>query len=105
MVEKNLAKSNRSGRQLPRRRFHHWVGVLSKGTYKVVQAVELGEGGMKFQTLPDLKEHDQIVITFFIPQHQFVSLRSEVRYLQKEDGQIYCGVAFTKIDVLHRRKI
>lgn len=94
-------------RNYPRRALKRSVGVLYKGHYFMAISEEIGEGGMSVVTDMVMSDHEPLVISFQIPGGAFVSLRAEVRSLQKSaDEQILViGLAFTHIEFAMKRQI
>lgn len=93
-------------RQFPRREYERKIGLLCQGHYFIVQAGEIGEGGLSFMAYEELKSESQIVVTLQIPNGDFVSLRGAIRYVKNEDsGQFLHGISFENIMFNHKRQI
>lgn len=92
-------------RQYPRRAFERAIGVLVKGKYGLVDAHEIGEGGLSFTSVDPLPEDQNIVVNLRIPGGDFVSLRAEVKSSVKKGREYLNGVSFTGIQFAHKRQI
>lgn len=94
-------------RNYPRRVFKRSVGILYKGQYFMANSGEIGEGGMSILTDMVMSEHEPLVVSFQIPGGVFVSLRAEVRSLNKTDDPniLNLGLAFTHIEFAMKRQI
>lgn len=94
-------------RAFPRRAFKRSVGVLFKGAYFMAYSGEIGEGGMSVVTDMVLTENEPLVVSFQIPGGSFVSLRAEVRTIQKTEkpDTLVIGLAFTQIEFALKRQI
>ncbi len=93
-------------RQFPRRDFNRKIGLLCNGHYCIVEACEVGEGGLSFVAYEEFKLEANVVITLKIPHGDFVSLRGLVRYVNNQDsGQFTHGISFENITFNHKRQI
>ncbi len=94
-------------RQYPRRAMKRKVGVLSEGTYFIVDSGEIGEGGMSIISEYLLSEGAEVVVSFQIPQGDFVFLRGVVRSTQKKQGdtKVTHGLSFSEIAFGTKRQI
>ncbi|MEK2690730.1 PilZ domain-containing protein [Bdellovibrio sp. GT3] len=94
-------------RQYPRRAMKRKVGVLCDGTYFVVDSGEVGEGGMSIISDYLLSDGDEVVVSFQIPQGDFVFLRGVVRSTQKKQGdsRVTHGLSFSNINFATKRQI
>ncbi len=102
-----VADAPKFRRNFPRRVFTRTVGILYKGTYFIAQSGEIGEGGMSVFTDMIMTENEPLLVNFQIPGGAFVSLRAEVRSLDKADqaGVMIHGLAFTEIEFALKRQI
>ena len=66
-------------RKYPRKHFRKPVVILIKGFSQVVDGFEIGEGGLSFQTEMVLSIGDQIVVSFYIPDGGFFTLRATIK--------------------------
>lgn len=94
-------------RRHPRRNLTRGVGVLCAGRYSVGQAHEISEGGMMFRVAPGaegepLKAGQSVVLSFQIPNRDFVTLTAEILYKVKDQSY---GVKFLNISFERRRMI
>jgi hypothetical protein len=92
-------------RKYPRREYSSKVGVLIQGNYFVEAALELGERGMMFSTEIALKDLEEIVVSFSIPENFVVITRAQVRYSIRKGQKANVGVEFTNISFEDRRKV
>jgi hypothetical protein len=89
-------------RRTPRRQYHRSIGVLCQGSYQVLQAVQLSEGGMLFASTSQFTEKDQVVISLIIPGGGAVVARGEIIYNIAKDKSY--GVKFAPLP-LHLRRL
>lgn len=93
-------------RKYPRRQFYRSIGVLLAGQYFLVLGNEIGEGGIAFISSEPLEESTVLVLTFQIPNGDFVSTISEVRSsLSNPDGTYTLGCLFRNIKFENKRQI
>ncbi len=97
-------------RSYPRRPFVRAVGILFKGHYFLAQAGEIGEGGISIKTDLVLTEEEPLMISFQIPNGDFVCLRAVVRSTQKDEitdraDTVIHGLAFTNVEFALKRQI
>ena len=83
------------------------IGILCAGDYFVAQSGELGEGGMSILAEYVLQVGHKIVVSFHIPGGDFVSLRGEVKTVDKKnsEGFVPHGIKFDQIQFAHKRQI
>lgn len=101
-----MAKSNR---KFPRRPFNKPVAFTCKGVAAVVQAIEIGEGGLSIQTDMAFNILDKVVVNFYLPQAGFFTVRAEVKntvpaQVTKNDYMVY-GLGFVDVNLALKRKI
>lgn len=97
---------NQVRRRFPRRHFRRGVGILLGGKYFLGNGSEIGEGGMSFCSEKALKVGALVVLSFQIPDGEFVSVRAEVRNQDKmNDGGLEYGCAFENIAFERKREI
>ena len=97
-------------RNYPRRPFKRNVGVLFKGHYFLALAGEIGEGGMSIRADVVLTEEEPVMISFQIPNGEFVCLRAIIRSTQKTEtaelgSVIIHGLAFSNVEFAIKRQI
>ena len=98
-------------RQYPRRALKRKVGVLCDGSYIVCDTAEIGEGGMAIRSDFVLTEGHEIVLSFQVPQGEFVSLRGVVRSTQTSEGKkmgdsrVTHGLSFSNVPFAIKRQI
>jgi c-di-GMP-binding flagellar brake protein YcgR len=106
-VTATVQPTGASRRRVPRRNYRRSVGILFHGQYEMCRSVEIGEGGMKIQSVSPMRWMDHLVITFNIPGENLVCIRAEIRYEFKTNeptGNFY-GIQFMNIDFKSKRKI
>lgn len=92
-------------RRFPRRFFRRGVGVLIGGKYFMAHGSEIGEGGISFKTDRALRMGALVVISFQIPDGQFISVRAEVRNQEKGGSEAVYGCAFDNLSFDRKREI
>ena len=96
-------------RRFPRRQFRYSVGVLARGEYNVVSGLEIGEGGLLFQTTLELIKDSDVVLNFFVPGRSFISVRGLIVYslpdsANKGEKRSY-GIKFHSLAFEYKRVI
>lgn len=74
-----MMNANQFSRRFPRKKFLRPVAVVCKGVSAVFRGVEIGEGGVSFESDLAFNTNDQIVINFYIPQGGFFLVRATVK--------------------------
>ena len=93
-------------RKYPRKLFHKPVAYLCQGFSQVVMGVEIGEGGLSFESEQKILVDQNIVVNFFIPEGDFFSLQTSVRSVaSRQDGKTVCGVHFINMNLSLKRQI
>ncbi len=96
-------------RKYPRKHFKKPVVILIKGFSQVVDGFEIGEGGLSFQTNMALNIGDQIVISFYIPDGGFFTLRGVIKNTIPEQatkpGHVIYGTSFREVSIPLKRQI
>ncbi len=96
-------------RKYPRKHFKKPVVILIKGFSQVVDGYEIGEGGLSFQTDMALNIGDQIVVSFYIPDGGFFTLRGVVKNTIPDQttktGHVVYGTNFREVSVALKRQI
>ncbi len=93
-------------RKYPRKVFKKPVAYLCHGNSRVVMGVEIGEGGLSFESDQDISLEQNIVVNFFIPEGDFFSLQTSVKSAaQKSDGLTLYGVHFLNMSLSLKRQI
>ena len=94
-------------RRTPRRVFLRAIGLLRHGEYILVQALQLSEGGMLFQSPVQFAVGDAIVLSLIIPGGSSIVVRGEVIYSKPGQGPIepQYGVKFAPLALQPRRLI
>lgn len=104
-VQQQAEATKVSRRRFPRRLFRRGIGVLSGGRYFLAQGAEIGEGGISFRTTENLRLGALVVVSFQIPDGQFVSVRAEIRNEETITADILYGCAFENITFERKREI
>lgn len=93
-------------RRFPRRPFNRPVGFLYDGTYNVENGLEIGEGGIKVDSLRNVYIGDFVTVSFFLYEYQLVSVVAQVLYMVRGDnGKHSFGMKFTDIPFESKRMI
>lgn len=95
-------------RQYPRRALKRRVGVLCDGNYLVCETAEIGEGGMAVRSEYVLTEGHEVVLSFQVPQGEFISVRGVIRSTQQNkmgDRKVTHGLSFINVPFAIKRQI
>lgn len=96
-------------RKYPRTHFKKPVAFTCKGFSEVTQGVEIGEGGISFQTDLSLDMDSAVVVNFYIPGGGFFCLRALVKNTVQtssvQTGQVVYGLSFTEVSLALKRQI
>jgi PilZ domain len=87
-------KNSKCSRQNKRYKISLRVAVAKHSTLLFETAVEISKGGLLLKTnsLPML--YQILELRFFLPNREFVSVKGEIVYLLKVEGQHYAGIRF-----------
>lgn len=102
-----MSSENKSfKRKFPRSSYQKKISFVCRGVSGVVEALDLGEGGMSFRLKTELVMGHSIVLNFFTNEDDFFSLKGEIKNSSlSEDGYWVCGVAFVDLDILIKRQL
>ncbi len=76
------------------------------GHFLISECLEIGEGGLSFVCGKEIAAESLVVVSFRIPNGDFVSLRAQVRSVRPAaPGGFTHGIAFTDIAFTHKRQI
>ena len=96
-------------RKYPRTHFKKPVAFTCKGYSEVTAGVEIGEGGISFQTEMTLDMNSAIVVNFYIPNGGFFCLRATVKNtvpgMSTKSGHTVYGLSFTDVSLSLKRQI
>lgn len=96
-------------RRVPRRAFKNQIGLLVSGLYQVETGLEIGEGGMMFQSPRSLEVGKMLAVTFKLPGVSPCVVRAVVKYvlphLEEGNPQSRYGVEFLELDFNYKREI
>ncbi len=93
-------------RKYPRKLFKKPVAYLCHGHSRVVMGVEIGEGGLSFESDQDISLEQNIVVNFFIPEGDFFSLQTSVKSAApRTEGATLYGVHFLNMSLSLKRQI
>ena len=96
-------------RKYPRTHFRKPVAFTCKGYAEVTGGMEIGEGGLSFQTEMALEMNSPIVVNFYIPNGGFFCLRAVIKNtvntLTAKPGHIVYGLSFTDVSLSLKRQI
>jgi hypothetical protein len=85
------------------------VGVLCGGDYAVEPCIEIGEGGMLFYTKRALKVGQAVVMNFYVPKRDFITVTGELIYKLQDkaetNSKVSFGVKFNNLSFESRRMI
>lgn len=100
------ARKGVSERRSPRRVFSRPIGVLCDGHYKLVQAIEISEGGIRFVSETQFAPNEKVMFTIVIPGGASVIVRGLI--LRESDGpnrSYMYGCQFNDLGLHQRRAI
>jgi c-di-GMP-binding flagellar brake protein YcgR len=92
-------------RKFPRKSFRKTISFIAGGSADVVEAVEIGEGGISFKTSHQLKPEQKMIINFFLPDGDFFSVKTTVRNTQNSTQNFIYGVSFDEVSIALKRQI
>lgn len=94
-------------RRYPRRNFTRPVGCLYRGGYSVLEAGEIGEGGMLIYSQEILPKQDRLLVSFILPSGTFISIKAEIVNHTKKlgDGRQAHGISFLNLPFQLKREI
>lgn len=97
-------------RKYPRAQFKRPVAIICKGVAEVSQGVEIGEGGVSFETDLVLDAGSQVVVNFYIPKGGFFCLKAEVKNTIPKNKASHAnttvyGLSFTEVSLSLKRQI
>ena len=83
------------------------IGVLCDGMYFLGESGEIGEGGLSLVSEYVLSENHQVLLSFQIPNGDFVFLRAIVRSTEKKmgDSRVTHGLSFENVPFALKRQI
>ncbi|MFZ3231395.1 MAG: PilZ domain-containing protein [Pseudobdellovibrio sp.] len=92
-------------RKFPRKYFRKNITFLCRGKATVVEGIEIGEGGISFKSDFILDVNQQIIISFFISDGDFFSVRTTLKNKQSGTGHFIYGAGFDDISIALKRQI
>lgn len=93
-------------RKFPRRPYKKPVAYLCKGLSEVSSGVEIGEGGISFESDYALEVSQDVVVNFFVPDGDFFSLRALVKNkFNGKNGKTVYGCSFNEVSLGLKRQI
>lgn len=84
--------------------FHRTIGVLYRGRYTVVQAVQISEGGLLFTSREKRDVKSPIVLSLLVPGGFSIVARGELIYEVKNGSGFNYGVKFYSLG-FHLKRI
>jgi c-di-GMP-binding flagellar brake protein YcgR len=102
----NKSKNEAPQRKYPRKAFPKPIAYLCNGVSSVVTGVEIGEGGLSFDSDQNIPVDQAIVVNFFVPEGDFFSMQTAVKNAVPQDnGRIVYGVHFLNMSLSLKRQI
>ncbi len=95
----------RAHRKYPRREMPRTIGVLCMGQYMIVSGIDIGEGGLSFQSEFLMGMEKTVVLTFQIPNGEMVSVTATIRNQRQVDERVLTGVSFNALTFTYKRQI
>jgi hypothetical protein len=98
--------SSNQRRKYPRREFLRKIGVLHIGEYSIADGVQIGEGGLTFESSIQIQEGDVIVLSFQVPGSLFIAVTAEALSSEKQKSNLYrTSCSFKNIQFENKRMI
>jgi c-di-GMP-binding flagellar brake protein YcgR len=92
-------------RRFPRKEYQRKVGMLFAGSYIVVDAIEISEGGISFMSEFTFTTNRECVLTLQIPKGDFISIRAVIKHMTKMGSHMSVGVSFVDLAFSNKRQI
>ena len=92
-------------RKFPRKIFRKTISFISRGDAEVVEAVEIGEGGISFRSTRKILSEQKMIVNFFLPEGDFFSVRTTLRNVQNASQSFVYGVSFDDVSLALKRQI
>lgn len=92
-------------RKFPRKLFRKNLTFLCRGQAMVVEGVEIGEGGISFKSDLVMDINQQMIISFFISEGDFFSVRTTLKNKKEDKGFFIYGVGFDDMTIALKRQI
>lgn len=105
---KQALDTNLGRRRVPRRAFESPIGLLSKGSYEIERAFQVGEGGMMLSSVRKLVVGEMVVVSFYLPTSATIVVRGVVRSVvpsTDKDRPARFGVEFMNLGFQFKREI
>ncbi|RYZ77158.1 MAG: PilZ domain-containing protein [Proteobacteria bacterium] len=102
----SASRKNIEMRRSPRRVFSRPIGVLCDGHYKLAQAIEISEGGIRFVSDTRFAKDERALFTIVIPGGDSVVVRGTViREIEGPNRTFEYGCQFQSLGLHQRRAI
>jgi c-di-GMP-binding flagellar brake protein YcgR len=92
-------------RKYPRKSFRKAVSYMYDGQSAMAQAMEIGEGGMSFSTPNKIELNKKIIISFFLSDKDFFSVRVTLLNAMNTSKAFTYGVSFDDVSIALKRQI
>ncbi len=92
-------------RKFPRKVFRKTISFISHGKSEVVEAVEIGEGGISFKSNLEFLVDQKMIVNFFLPEGDFFSVRTTLKNAQNMSQYFVYGVSFDEVSIALKRQI
>ncbi|MBC7742833.1 MAG: PilZ domain-containing protein [Bdellovibrionaceae bacterium] len=102
-MSKDVVQGNR--RKFPRKSFRKTISFIAQGNAEVVDAVEIGEGGISFKSSHELKPEQKMIVNFFLPDGDFFSVKTTLKNVQNTSQNFIYGVSFDEVSIALKRQI
>jgi hypothetical protein len=103
MMSDHFEDSNR--RKFPRKSFRKTISYISSGQSHIVEAVEIGEGGISFKSENEMEKEQRVIVNFFLPDGDFFSVRCTFRNTSSHSQDFTIGVSFDDVSIALKRQI
>lgn len=103
MADESTFTPNR--RKFPRKTFRKSIGIFCDGHGYVVEGVEIGEGGVSFRSQKSLPIGEKLIVSFFLPEGDFFSLKTTLRNVQELNAEKVYGVSFDELSIPLKRQV
>lgn len=72
---------------------------------ELVEGVEIGEGGISFRSKKEITLEVKLIISFFLPEGDFFSLRTTLKNIQPAGNTYVYGLSFDEVSIPLKRQI
>lgn len=92
-------------RRYPRKAFRRTVSIMCNGKACLVEAVEIGEGGISFSFKKEIPLQQRLILNFFLSEKDFFSVKATLKNSVKAAGSFIYGTSFDDVPIALKRQI